>query len=56
MKDAEVDKFYVDLWVKDIQIKSMKEEQIVREQIERNREILKVCCCFMVENFFRIFQ
>ena len=46
-KDAEVDKFYADLWAKDIQIKSMKEEQTAREQIERNRETLKVCCYFI---------
>lgn len=41
-KDAEVDSFYADLWGKDIQIKSMKEEQTAREQIERNLETLKV--------------
>lgn len=41
-KDAEVDSFYADLWAKDIQIKSMKEEQTAREQIERNLETLKV--------------
>ena len=47
-KDAEVDSFYADLWAKDIQIKSMKEEQTAREQIERNLETLKVCYCFVV--------
>lgn len=41
-KELEVDKFYADLWAEDIQIKSMREEQTAREQIERNRETLKV--------------
>jgi len=41
-KEAEVDKFYADLWAEDIAIKSQKEEEIAREQIERNRETLKV--------------
>lgn len=41
-KELEVDKFYADLWAEDIQIKSMREEQTAREQMERNRETLKV--------------
>ncbi|XP_073242311.1 cilia- and flagella-associated protein 53-like [Porites lutea] len=41
-KDAEVDRFYADLWAKDIAIKSQREEETAREQIERNRETLKV--------------
>lgn len=41
-KELEVDKFYADLWAEDIKVKSMREEQTAREQIERNRETLKV--------------
>ena len=41
-REAEVDDFYADLWAKDIAIKSQKEEETAREQIERNRETLKV--------------
>lgn len=46
-RDSEMDSFYADLWAQDIKIKSMKEEQTAREQIERNRETLKVCCYFI---------
>lgn len=45
-KEAEIEDFYADLWAQDIQVKSMKEEQIAKEQIERNRETLKVCFFF----------
>ncbi|KAL9988161.1 hypothetical protein ACROYT_G002569 [Oculina patagonica] len=40
--EADIDNYYADLWAQDIKIKSMKEEQTAREQIERNRETLKV--------------
>lgn len=46
-READIDSYYADLWAQDIKIKSMKEEQTAREQIERNRETLKVCCCFI---------
>ena len=41
-RELVIDKFYADLWEKDRQQKSMKEEEKAREQIERNRETLKV--------------
>lgn len=41
-KEAEVESFYADMWAKDIAVKSKKEEETAREQIERNRETLKV--------------
>lgn len=41
-RDAEVEGFYADLWAKDIAIKRQKEEETARDQIERNRETLKV--------------
>ncbi|KAJ7385297.1 Cilia- and flagella-associated protein 53 [Desmophyllum pertusum] len=41
-KESEIDSYYADLWAQDIKIKSMIEEQTAREQIERNRETLKV--------------
>lgn len=41
-KEFEIDQFYADLWAEDINVKSMREEQTAREQIERNRETLKV--------------
>lgn len=47
-RDSEMDNFYADLWAQDIKIKSMKEEQTAREQIERNRETLKVCRYFIL--------
>ena len=50
-KDAEVDKFYADLWAKDIAIKSQREEETAREQIERNRETLKVLEIILVDYF-----
>jgi len=51
-KDAEVDKFYADLWAKDIAIKSQREEETAREQIERNRETLKVLVIMMLIDYF----
>ena len=51
-KDAEVDKFYADLWAKDIAIKSQREEETAREQIERNRETLKVLVIIILIDFF----
>ena len=51
-KELEVDKFYADLWAEDIQIKSMREEQTAREQIERNRETLKVSCFWVKHEVF----
>ena len=50
-KDAEVDKFYADLWAKDIAIKSQREEETAREQIERNRETLKVLLITILVNY-----
>lgn len=41
-KEAEVESFYADLWAEDIAIKSQREEETAKEQIERNRETLKV--------------
>lgn len=41
-KEAEVESFYADMWAKDIAVKSKKEEETAREQIEKNRETLKV--------------
>lgn len=41
-KEVEVESFYADMWAKDIAVKSKKEEETAREQIERNRETLKV--------------
>ena len=49
-KEAEVDNFYADLWAKDIAIKSQREEETAREQIERNRETLKVIQCINNSN------
>lgn len=51
-KDAEVDKFYADLWAKDIAIKSQREEETAREQIERNRETLKVLVIIILVDYF----
>lgn len=50
-KDAEVDKFYADLWANDIAIKSQREEETAREQIERNRETLKVLLITILVNY-----
>ena len=51
-KDAEVDRFYADLWAKDIAIKSQREEETAREQIERNRETLKVLVIIILVDYF----
>lgn len=49
-KEFEIDQFYADLWAEDINVKSMREEQTAREQIERNRETLKVSCCLRLKS------
>ena len=49
-KELEIDQFYADLWAEDINVKSMREEQTAREQIERNRETLKVSCCLRLKS------
>lgn len=51
-KESEIDSYYADLWAQDIKIKSMIEEKTAREQIERNRETLKVCCYFCIQYMY----
>jgi hypothetical protein len=40
--DQEIEAMYADLWEKDVQAKKLREEQDAFEQMERNRETLRV--------------
>ena len=40
--EQDIEQMYADLWEKDVQAKKQKEESDAKEQMERNRETLRV--------------
>lgn len=42
-RDEEIEKLYADMWEQDRQVKALREEKTAQEQMERNRETLRVC-------------
>lgn len=43
-REKDIEAMYADLWEKDVQAKKLREEQEAYEQMERNRETLRVSC------------
>ncbi|XP_031565537.1 cilia- and flagella-associated protein 53-like [Actinia tenebrosa] len=41
-REKEIESMYADLWEKDVQAKKLREEQAAHEQMERNRETLRI--------------
>lgn len=41
-RDGEIEKLYADMWEQDRQMKALREEKTAQEQMESNRETLRV--------------
>ena len=53
--EEEVEKMYANLWERDRMVKSEREEQTAKDQIERNREALKVSKDYITHWFSMLF-
>lgn len=51
-QEQQIEKMYADLWEKDVRAKKQREEDEAKEQMERNRETLRVRILFILEVFY----